>query len=148
MPNCGFGPAEAVIGIWFTNLQYGVVLGISLTRVVWVEWLVVRHWFAELPCACLSVCLLSAVHALGISLFLLSFNLFYIYEVACLATAYIMPPPSDQRHNVDPPEEITSEAVRGFLTGAFRVCLFFYFYRVALHFILSGSRPSYLGAWY
>ncbi|KAI2995966.1 hypothetical protein M752DRAFT_111066 [Aspergillus phoenicis ATCC 13157] len=31
-----------------------------------------------------------------------------------------MPPPSDQRHNVDPPEEITSEAVRGFMTGAFR----------------------------
>lgn len=124
MPNCGFGPAEAVIGIWFTNLQYGVVLGISLTRVVWVEWLVVRHWFAELPCACLSVCLLSAVHALTTLFF--SFILFYIYGVA-----YIMPPPSDQRHNVDPPEEITSEAVRGFLTGAFRVCLFFYFYRVA-----------------
>ncbi|TPR02852.1 hypothetical protein CAN33_0012015 [Aspergillus niger] len=31
-----------------------------------------------------------------------------------------MPPPSDQRHNVDPPEEITSEAVRGFMTGVFR----------------------------
>ncbi|KAL2785670.1 hypothetical protein BJX66DRAFT_51771 [Aspergillus keveii] len=31
-----------------------------------------------------------------------------------------MPPPSSQRSDVEPPEEITSEAVRGFLTGAFR----------------------------
>ncbi|KAL4877691.1 hypothetical protein BJY04DRAFT_221877 [Aspergillus karnatakaensis] len=31
-----------------------------------------------------------------------------------------MPPPSSQRADVEPPEEITSEAVRGFLTGAFR----------------------------
>lgn len=32
-----------------------------------------------------------------------------------------MPPPSTHRKDVEPPEEITSEAVRGFLTGAFRV---------------------------
>ncbi|KAL4989014.1 hypothetical protein BDW68DRAFT_157715 [Aspergillus falconensis] len=31
-----------------------------------------------------------------------------------------MPPPSSQRADVEPPEEITSEAVRGFLMGAFR----------------------------
>ncbi|KAL6231743.1 hypothetical protein BDW75DRAFT_35889 [Aspergillus navahoensis] len=31
-----------------------------------------------------------------------------------------MPPPSSQRSDVEPPEEITSEAVRGFLMGAFR----------------------------
>ncbi|KAL3432207.1 hypothetical protein BDV09DRAFT_198012 [Aspergillus tetrazonus] len=31
-----------------------------------------------------------------------------------------MPPPSSQRADVEPPEEITSEAVRGFLAGAFR----------------------------
>ncbi|KAF7586266.1 hypothetical protein BBP40_009179 [Aspergillus hancockii] len=31
-----------------------------------------------------------------------------------------MPPPSTHRKDVEPPEEITSEAVRGFLTGAFR----------------------------
>ncbi|PYH98871.1 hypothetical protein BO71DRAFT_13256 [Aspergillus ellipticus CBS 707.79] len=31
-----------------------------------------------------------------------------------------MPPPSYQKADVEPPEEITSEAVRGFLMGAFR----------------------------
>ncbi|KAH8431279.1 uncharacterized protein LDX57_008941 [Aspergillus melleus] len=31
-----------------------------------------------------------------------------------------MPPPSSQKGDIEPPEEITSEAVRGFLTGAFR----------------------------
>ncbi|KKK22016.1 hypothetical protein P175DRAFT_0503534 [Aspergillus ochraceoroseus IBT 24754] len=31
-----------------------------------------------------------------------------------------MPPPSSQRADIEPPEEITTEAVRGFLTGAFR----------------------------
>ncbi|KAL5334775.1 hypothetical protein BJX70DRAFT_402222 [Aspergillus crustosus] len=31
-----------------------------------------------------------------------------------------MPPPSSLKADVEPPEEITSEAVRGFLTGAFR----------------------------
>ncbi|PWY83013.1 hypothetical protein BO70DRAFT_429067 [Aspergillus heteromorphus CBS 117.55] len=31
-----------------------------------------------------------------------------------------MPPPSYQKGDVEPPEEITSEAVRGFLMGAFR----------------------------
>jgi len=32
-----------------------------------------------------------------------------------------MPPPSDQRADIEPPEEITTEAVKGFLAGAFRV---------------------------
>lgn len=32
-----------------------------------------------------------------------------------------MPPPSSHKGDIEPPEEITSEAVRGFLTGAFRV---------------------------
>ncbi|BCR89013.1 uncharacterized protein ACHE_50211S [Aspergillus chevalieri] len=31
-----------------------------------------------------------------------------------------MPPPSDQRADIEPPEEITTEAVKGFLAGAFR----------------------------
>ncbi|KAL4918017.1 hypothetical protein BDW62DRAFT_70446 [Aspergillus aurantiobrunneus] len=31
-----------------------------------------------------------------------------------------MPPPSSQKADIEPPEEITSEAVHGFLTGAFR----------------------------
>ncbi|KAL4801681.1 hypothetical protein BDV18DRAFT_71836 [Aspergillus unguis] len=31
-----------------------------------------------------------------------------------------MPPPSSQRAEIEPPDEITHEAVRGFLTGAFR----------------------------
>ncbi|KAE8348109.1 hypothetical protein BDV28DRAFT_153231 [Aspergillus coremiiformis] len=31
-----------------------------------------------------------------------------------------MPPPSAHRKDIEPPDEITSEAVRGFLTGAFR----------------------------
>ncbi|PLB49484.1 hypothetical protein P170DRAFT_437059 [Aspergillus steynii IBT 23096] len=31
-----------------------------------------------------------------------------------------MPPPSSHKGDIEPPEEITSEAVRGFLTGAFR----------------------------
>ncbi|KAL4793511.1 hypothetical protein BDV19DRAFT_366574 [Aspergillus venezuelensis] len=31
-----------------------------------------------------------------------------------------MPPPASQRAEIEPPEEITSEAVRGFLHGAFR----------------------------
>ncbi|KAL2828273.1 hypothetical protein BDW59DRAFT_52388 [Aspergillus cavernicola] len=31
-----------------------------------------------------------------------------------------MPPPSSHRADVEPPEEITSEGVRGFLAGAFR----------------------------
>ena len=32
-----------------------------------------------------------------------------------------MPPPSDQRAEIEPPEQITEEAVRGFLAGALRV---------------------------
>ncbi|BCS17909.1 uncharacterized protein APUU_10737S [Aspergillus puulaauensis] len=31
-----------------------------------------------------------------------------------------MPPPSSQKADIEPPDEITSEAVRGFLAGAFR----------------------------
>ncbi|PYI10836.1 hypothetical protein BO78DRAFT_393811 [Aspergillus sclerotiicarbonarius CBS 121057] len=31
-----------------------------------------------------------------------------------------MPPPSYQKADVEPPEEITSQAVRGFMTGVFR----------------------------
>ena len=34
-----------------------------------------------------------------------------------------MLPPSNQKADFEPPEEITSEAVRGFLAGAFKVCI-------------------------
>jgi hypothetical protein len=33
-----------------------------------------------------------------------------------------MPPPSNQRGENEPPEEITMIAAQGFMTGAFRVC--------------------------
>jgi hypothetical protein len=33
-----------------------------------------------------------------------------------------MPPPSNQRAEIEPPEEITMIAAQGFMTGAFRVC--------------------------
>jgi hypothetical protein len=33
-----------------------------------------------------------------------------------------MPPPSNQRADIEPPEELTTEAVKGFMTGVFRVC--------------------------
>lgn len=32
-----------------------------------------------------------------------------------------MPPPSNQKGDIEPPEEVTTEAVKGFLAGAFRV---------------------------
>jgi hypothetical protein len=34
----------------------------------------------------------------------------------------IMPPPSNQRATVEPPEQVTREAIKGFATGALRVC--------------------------
>lgn len=33
-----------------------------------------------------------------------------------------MPPPSNQKQDIEPPDQITTEAVYGFLAGAFRVC--------------------------
>lgn len=34
-----------------------------------------------------------------------------------------MPPPSSQRAQVEPPEQVTTEAVKGFAVGALRVCI-------------------------
>jgi hypothetical protein len=34
-----------------------------------------------------------------------------------------MPPPSNQRAQVEPPEQVTTEAVKGFAVGALRVCI-------------------------
>ncbi|KAL4782264.1 hypothetical protein BJX76DRAFT_292905 [Aspergillus varians] len=48
-----------------------------------------------------------------------------------------MPPPSSHRADVEPPEEITSEAVRGFLTGAFR----FGSVSILAHMIMSLPHP-------
>ncbi|KAL2815913.1 hypothetical protein BJX63DRAFT_430509 [Aspergillus granulosus] len=48
-----------------------------------------------------------------------------------------MPPPSSQRADVEPPEEITSEAIRGFLTGAFR----FGSVSILAHMILTLPHP-------
>ncbi|RAH70941.1 uncharacterized protein BO66DRAFT_391382 [Aspergillus aculeatinus CBS 121060] len=48
-----------------------------------------------------------------------------------------MPPPSWQRHEVEPPEHITSEAVRGFLTGAFR----FGSVSIIAHMIMTLPHP-------
>ncbi|KAL4872014.1 hypothetical protein BDV12DRAFT_162872 [Aspergillus spectabilis] len=47
-------------------------------------------------------------------------EIFVIIENDSLARAATMPPPSSLKASVEPPDEITSEAVRGFLTGAFR----------------------------
>jgi hypothetical protein len=33
-----------------------------------------------------------------------------------------MPPPSNQRATIEPPEQVTREAIKGFATGALRVC--------------------------
>jgi hypothetical protein len=34
----------------------------------------------------------------------------------------IMPPPSSQRADIQPPDQVTTEAIKGFATGALRVC--------------------------
>lgn len=34
-----------------------------------------------------------------------------------------MPPPSNQRADIEPPAEVTTQAMMGFMTGVFRVCI-------------------------
>ncbi|KAH8689606.1 hypothetical protein BGW36DRAFT_73491 [Talaromyces proteolyticus] len=48
-----------------------------------------------------------------------------------------MPPPSSQRAHVEPPEQITTEAVKGFATGALR----FGSMSILAHMILSLPHP-------